>query len=66
MPASKQLVGGQGAALLRAVRVEAPFVGTLTAPRFDRQAFQKAVTAQLRRAATLPPGPKQSGGAAPD
>jgi hypothetical protein len=66
MPASEQLVGGQGAALLRAVRVEAPFVGTLTAPRFDRQAFQKAVTAQLRRAANAPPGQKQTGGATPD
>lgn len=66
MPASEQLVGGQGAGLLRAVRVEAPFVGTLTAPRFDRQAFQKTVTAQLRRAAAQRQNPKQTGGAAPD
>ncbi|MDX9834661.1 MAG: DUF748 domain-containing protein, partial [Desulfobulbus sp.] len=52
LPATRQLVGEQGAALLRSVNVEAPFNGTIMAPRFDRQAFQVAVTAQMRRAAT--------------
>ena len=64
MPATEQLVGEQGAALLRTARVEAPLVGTVTAPRFDRQAFQVAVTAQLRRAAAQQRRPDNAGGAA--
>ena len=53
LPTSERLLGAPALALLGQGRIEAPFVGTITAPRFDRQAFQAAVTAQLRRAAAL-------------